>query len=297
MTGTADILAELGLSAGTVTLAYGLVRGAKSLERDASAPALKFLASLLKEGSLADFGKAGATLVPFVFDKIFGTRPFSLKFIARSFLATSFFWLLLLFLKRDSPAQIWGEVKLSFLADYYWLYLGWYFVDWLSLVKARAILKLLGRSATLVSGALFFVIDISLSLALTALALLLFSEWQTFDMLGYFSPDPGGILASIWSQWFSGLGFATRYLDAPMGRATIDFVMVPSTLLTSVWTLLFLVSSLVVELLAPVEQLRRFTLWWFRDIDKHPLTAIAKVAATLLVVSAGAVKAVQWLSA
>jgi hypothetical protein len=71
-----DILSELGseigLPAGAIALAVGLVRGAKALETDASDRALKYFSSLIMEGNFADFGKAGATLVPFVFDKIFG---------------------------------------------------------------------------------------------------------------------------------------------------------------------------------------------------------------------------------
>jgi hypothetical protein len=50
-------------------------------------------------------------------------------------------------------------------------------------------------------------------------------------------------------------------------------------------------------LLLPVDYLRRFTVWWFRDIEKRPLTAIAKVAATLIIMGALAIKLVHWLGA
>jgi signal transduction histidine kinase len=55
-----------------------------------------------------------------------------------------------------------------------------------------------------------------------------------------------------------------------------------------------MISSLLVGLLYPLEYLRRFTLWWFKDIDAHPLRAIAKVAATLIVIGAFALKVVRW---
>jgi hypothetical protein len=64
-------------------------------------------------------------------------------------------------------------------------------------------------------------------------------------------------------------------------------------MLTSVWVMLFLVSGMIAGLLAPIEYVRGFTIWWF-DIDKHPLKAIAKVAATLIVVGAFVLKAVRW---
>jgi hypothetical protein len=57
---------------------------------------------------------------------------------------------------------------------------------------------------------------------------------------------------------------------------------------------LFFVSILLLKLLFPLEYIRRFTLWWFRDIDAHPLRAIAKVAAILIVIGAFSIKAVRW---
>jgi hypothetical protein len=74
----------------------------------------------------------------------------------------------------------------------------------------------------------------------------------------------------------------------------ITQVAAMSTLLTSVWVTLFLLSVLVVKLLQPLEYLRRFTIWWFKDIDAHPLSAIAKVAGTLIVIGAFALKAARW---
>jgi hypothetical protein len=47
-----------------------------------------------------------------------------------------------------------------------------------------------------------------------------------------------------------------------------------------------IVSTLLLKLLAPLDYIRRSTLWWFKDIDAHPVKAIAKVAATLIVIGA-----------
>jgi hypothetical protein len=47
-------------------------------------------------------------------------------------------------------------------------------------------------------------------------------------------------------------------------------------------------------LLALIELIRRFTLWWFKDLNAHPLRVIARVAATLIVVGASAVQAARW---
>ena len=83
-----------------------------------------------------------------------------------------------------------------------------------------------------------------------------------------------------------GLRPITDYLFHHSQNIHLITVASPSTLLTSLWTMLLLVSSIIAILLIPVEYLRRFTAWWFRDIEKRPLTSLAKVAGTLLVIGA-----------
>jgi hypothetical protein len=70
-----------------------------------------------------------------------------------------------------------------------------------------------------------------------------------------------------------------------------------STLPTSIWTLLLFLAGVISTLLIPIDYLRRFTAWWFRDVEKHPLTALSKVAGTLIIVGAVAIKAVRWVGA
>jgi hypothetical protein len=53
-----------------------------------------------------------------------------------------------------------------------------------------------------------------------------------------------------------------------------------STLFTSIWTILILVSTTVLKLLAPVQ---RFTRWFF-DVDEHPLRAVGVVSAALVMI-------------
>jgi len=86
----------------------------------------------------------------------------------------------------------------------------------------------------------------------------------------------------------------TGYFDT--GRdVLLSDVIVPSTLLTSTWTFLLLLSSVITMFLIPIDSVRRFTAWWFRDVEKRPLTALAKVAGTLIVIGAMAIKAVRWI--
>ena len=42
--------------------------------------------------------------------------------------------------------------------------------------------------------------------------------------------------------------------------------------MTSAWVLLFLISTMLASFWPELEYLRRFTVWWFKDIDAHPLS-------------------------
>ena len=57
-------------------------------------------------------------------------------------------------------------------------------------------------------------------------------------------------------------------------------IFVASTLLTSIWITLILLSTIILKLLIP---LQRFTAWFF-DVEKHPVQAIGIVAAALVMI-------------
>ncbi len=274
-----------------------LVEGAKSLEAEARPEAIHAVAAWFRQGRIADLDRVGTVQLPLLFDGIFGTRPLSFRFIRRSILASCVTWLVLMLLKGDGFTEIWTELTQASDWIYYTLFPVWFVVDWLSLIKARLILTLLARGVLLESAFLFLVLDIVLSLALTLAALFLYSQVLTLAWQGSAAASPAKLMWAIWQQWFANFQFIRTYLDAPAGQATFNNVLIPSTLLTSAWALLFLVSSLVVRLLAPLDYVRRFAVWWFRDFDERPLSSVAKVAATLLAIAVGGVKLVRWLSA
>jgi hypothetical protein len=273
------ILSSFGLPAGAVALGYGLVKGADALEADASADALKSISGLLKRGPLTGFGALGATVVPLIFDKVFGQRPLSFKFIYRSVLISILFWVILIFLKHPN----WGEIISSGLryGEFIWISLPVaLMLDWLSLTKARIILNHMITSGKLARTLSFVAADL---VATYLLMLLLWLPITLFTDRNHYPFD----------NFFMFPLAAIDFYSEHKNILYLPSVFVPSTMLTSIWVILFLLSSVILGLLAPLEYLRRFTLWWF-DIDKHPLKAIAKVAATLIVVGAFALKAVRW---
>jgi hypothetical protein len=297
----AALASELGLPAVTMAVAVGLVRGASALEKVTSAPALKLFSDLLTKGDLRNIGKAGAGLVPFIFDKVFGLKPFSLRFISRSVLATTLFWLILLLLRHTSFKNITVNFAQTWQAYVILLPL-WYMLDWSSLLKSRFLITVISQKYAIVSSMFFLLIDLTLSYLLPLLFMAIFGALilavaviaPYFGILTY---DPKLIIPRLRDGLhnYETLRPIVSYFILPSEAIELANVIIPSTLLTSIWSLLLFVSCLVAQLLVPIDYLRRFTAFWFRDVEHHPLTAIAWVAATLIVVGALAIKAVHWV--
>src|SRR5215472_10955391 len=233
-----DVLSQLGLPAGAIALAVGLVRGAGALEKDASEPALKYVSGLLTGGGLSSFGKLGATLVPTIFDSIFGPRLFSYKFISRSFLATTLFWLILIEIKHPN----WGNVLQTILDEINTALLIipiWYIIDFISLIKAKVLLNLITyKRFSFLDTLLFVLLDIIgsyLLIWISAFFIMIVTDY--FFGLGNIRDDLPGFI----QVFLSGEGI-TRYFSIDGREITLGDVIMPSTMLTSVWTLLVIVS-------------------------------------------------------
>ncbi len=284
-----DVLSELGVPAGALGLAVALVRGAKALEEDASKPALKYVSDLLKNSGVVGAGKIWLTLIPVIFERIFGSRPFSAKFFGRSIGATTLFWLILLAVRHPDWDHVWRNLTGGPVAGGLLVIALWYGIDWLSLFKAKWLIDGISRKHTLSAVLLFFLLDLFLSFSLpmipALIAVALNDHGLTLSRIPHFL-----------YEYFT-LNPLRQYFSADSKQLGLGYVVIPSTLLTSVWTFLFFVSSIFVGLLAPIDHLRRFTVWWFRDIEEHPLTAIAKVMATLIIAGAALIKMIRWFAA
>jgi hypothetical protein len=149
---------------------------AKIYEKDASESALRDFSNLLRSGNLTNLGKLINGAIPRVFDNFFGTKPFSWKFISGSFLATTIFWLLLLFVRNPKP-ETWqlgtfyshNTFNVIFLASMY-------IVDWISLCKARLLIRVIISHRNSLWATLQFVcVDIALSYVLPFCLLIMLS--------------------------------------------------------------------------------------------------------------------------
>jgi hypothetical protein len=281
-----DFLAGVIVPGGAVGMAFGVVRGAKALEKDASDQALNFVSGLLVRGNVADFGKLGAAVVPIIFDRLFGSRPFTFQFVFRSFVATTLFWLALLAVRHPDWPRVWQDIEDNM--GIAWLLIpGWYVIDWLSLTKARFLIRMMSQRYALTSLLLFFILDVTVSMILPIFTIEISTFFVESDIF-YKHFDFKDILLI---PYFG----VEKYISLSKEDIRLVSVLYPSTLFTSFWTLFLLISIMVSKILAPLEYLRRFMVWWFRDVDQHPLIAIAKVAAALLVIGAVAIKWARWL--
>jgi hypothetical protein len=291
------ILSEFGLPAGAIALAYGLIKGADALEKEASDDALTYISRLLKKGPLTVFGPLGGAIVPFVFDKVFGKKLLSVKFVLRSFLASIFFWLVLILIRQPDWEQIWHN--LVGYQNSIALSVAVLTLDYCSLVKSRLILDLMLLSKSAVRIVIFVILDVILTFALVLslwvplLVFLLFAIETLTPQVGQHAPTTFEVRSVIDVIWRVMPFVLLDYAREPEIKY-LSQVFVPSTMLTSIWVIMFMISGFIVGLLYPLEYLRRFTLWWFKDIDAHPLRAIAKVAATLIVFGAFALKIARW---
>jgi hypothetical protein len=166
------------------------------------------------------------------------------------------------------------------------------FIDWLCVVEAKLILDIISKRETVLWLVIFVTVDLSSTLFILIVIEILYNT----PILMYVYGD------AFWDRILGSLGeiadFAfhnlTRYFFTESSVFSLIQVVLPSTMLTSIWVILFTMSVVLLKLLAPLEYIRRFTLWWFKDLDAHPLRAIAKVAATLIVIGAFVLKAVRW---
>jgi hypothetical protein len=199
------------------------------------------------------------------------------------------FWLLLLALKHPDWGFVWQSLLRGLNTPASIAIPVWLIIDWISLTKARYLLYLMSTKHASLSVIIFFLLDVVASYLILLIVLV------TVSGLSYItnprSPDILWNAIKLYLQLTPIIDYITR----PSNTVSFFGVLSPSTLLTSAWTLLLVLTFFVAKLLVPLEQLRRFTAFWFRDVEKHPLTSIAKVAATLIIAGATVIKVIRWV--
>jgi hypothetical protein len=273
MAWVSDLVSATGLPAGAATFAVAMYAACAAAEKAARPEALKDIASILKSASWSRSSHPAA-IIERVFKLTFGERHLSWKCIGRSVTASVLIVTILdLYQLRmqgavpeDEPDAVVFLIAMAILILMYSVV-----PDYLALWKTRVLLSWSSsRSGVLwVCGA-----DIFLSLCISSGLIVLISE----VVAGQFTISGRAPLNIL-------QGLILREIPLVFGEQHHKFAMygpiMLSTLFTSVWTILILLSTTVVKLLTP---LQRFTRWFF-DVEKHPIEAIGIVTGALVIIA------------
>ena len=175
--------------------------------------------------------------------------------------------------------------------------------DYLSLAKTRMIIRM-SRSGSFPVLTKLLLMDVFVGIMISILSVIIcieagvvllaivgaqVEEVTTNAGITFGTDDSLSFLRSIYESNSSGaVRMVVEAIVKSIGHfltgadSSIYTVQLTSTLLTSVWIFLILLSTTVLKLITPLHQ---FTSWFF-DVEAHPLQAIGVIAGALVVVAA-----------
>ncbi|MBZ9822362.1 hypothetical protein [Mesorhizobium sp. CA4] len=274
-----DLSSVLGMPVGGALAAAALYHASTVAEKEASRGALRDVACIIKDPSWSRAFRPSAAIER-LFCLTFGERHLSWKCIRRSLYATLIFTLSLS-LQFCIAAKVWPEElwQTYYVKGTIAIVAAGFFADYVALWKTRRLLFLVGkyRSVTFI----LLILDILSSIFISLVMM------TAFDLAETFIDEPGMrdmvFTTFIYDEYQV---FLPRVTDM-IGLFNHDPQFLPliailqlSTLVTSAWMLIILLSGTILKLLEP---LRRFANWFF-PIEEHPIRAIGVVAASLVCV-------------
>jgi hypothetical protein len=303
-----QVLSLLGVSGTGVALATGIYIGAGQIENEMHPQAKKEMALFLKTRSLSHHWKIYHNLIRTVFALLFGERHLSLKCFMRSSAMTLFYIAaisVLFYFKNGTifpnlfaafvepnPANPKGttDYLLIPLAILVFTMLFSIIPDYVSLAKGRAILYAVGKLNKFRYAVAFIAIDVLLSF-LISVSLIIFyayvlkrfyshSSWSLWEETkGIFL----GVVQDLQISFTDKGVVGTQISNVKLSEAVMMSTYVTSTMLTSIWALMTLLSAVLMKIAAPVAYLWKAAAWFF-DVDEHPLKALGSVMAAITLV-------------
>jgi hypothetical protein len=284
-----DLASVLGIPAGAATLAVAIYAACTAAEKAASQQALADIGRILKNTTWERSVRPSA-IIERVFVWTFGERQLSWKCVSRSIVASAVVLSLVALMHRHELASwsfggtsslVWFDTALLLIS----FFAASVIPDYISIGKTRLLTTVID---TVYGHTILIVIfDIILSLIISAVSIYLgralvfaYYSYSICDM----NPGPYSVCKLSISRILYGFTALIEtkqdlsyYLG--IGRGFTYFVMpIPETLMTSIWTILIVLATTALKLLAPVH---RFTAWFF-DVEKHPVQAIGIVAGALV---------------
>ncbi len=310
-----DLASALGLPAGVATLALAMYAACTAAEKAARPEALRDIERVLHDASWSK-GLNPSAVIERVFVWTFGERHLSWKCIRRSAAGTVVFALIgcLLFPRILADTAIASEglaaksgVQPGSVAALGGSLLGVVIVflffgvlpDYASLWKTRGVLNLVHRHRTglLTAPILDVILSILISLvsgiamwvALGSLLLpiggVYLNAEGTTPLMVYDSDKSFAqliVLSNSRANWHWILSTSSRpIIDIFHGQVgSVRGFLLFSTLFTSVWTTLVVLSTVILKLLVPIQH---FTVWYL-PTEEHPIRAIGIVSAALVMI-------------
>ena len=280
---------QLGTGSGGAAIAAAIYAGGIALESEMRADAKKEIAALINAPRLAPDVRTVSRFICETFDLIFGKRHWSWKCFIRSVLASWLFVLsifLIICLKYrsfvdDAAKQSWELISalppsLQISAIFIVILLNMTLLsclpDYLSLYKSRVLLRYLNATVTWRRLIFLVVLDLILSFSVYALASLLVWRYLVGATVEEFT-QTAFVRMSDYYRIVTGTHPQDRF-------SIISLIMALSTMMTSLWTILIIVSSLVLKAIGSFSRVMRLASWMF-DVDAHPIRVLGLVAATI----------------
>jgi len=304
-----DLASVLGIPAGAAVLAVAMYGACTAAEKAARPEALKDIGRILKDPSW-ERSVRPSLIIERLFQWTFGERHLSWKCVRRSAAATllltislgliyhTIFGIEFMPFELVSPTGRLIAVCTAFCTSFTLFAI---IPDYVALLKTRFLITVIVGANSTVSVFFLVISDILLSIVvsfvLVADAYLLLDVagmggsngidwmWLNIHFVMFGTEEIGALILRMASGGVhvqDEILIVLRSMIAPFlgQRSGLSFasIFLSSTLFTSIWTILILLSTAVLKLLAPIH---RFTAWFF-DVDHHPVKAIGIVAGALV---------------
>jgi hypothetical protein len=303
-----DLASTAGIPAGAASLAVTMYAACAAAEKAARPQALNDIARILNDPSV-ERSVHPSGVIEQVFTWTFGERHLSWKCVRRSAIATVLFatfagcflfnaavtdTLVASGRVSDSASGVMGA-SIGVLATLFFFGL---LPDYVALWKTRYLVSVLPRRRF--GLVITPVLDLILSCAIGYLCAVLLWVVVIIAMSAtglYMQPTETGfsytsdprasfidllLRSHSLRNWYEILLVSARgtFPDLMGHVDSLRGLLFLSTLFTSIWTILILLATTALRLMAPAH---RFTAWFF-DVDKHPVQAIGIVAGVLVMI-------------
>jgi len=272
-----DLASGLGIPAGAATLAVAMYAACCAAEKVARPEALQDIARVLQNISWENSVKPSAIILR-IFNWTFGYRHLSVRCIIASLMTTNIFVFTFSFIFFSSLPSFIDPGTLTNFEGVSMSILVFLLIaampDYVSLAKSRIVFSKFIRPRGIVYILFAGLLDVLISILIAIGNVMLYVLIQGAGALYYSYAVLQGMKGLVGQE--------------PLTYWDCYFF---STLFTSVWTSLILLSTTVIKLLSPIHH---FTAWFF-DVDKLPVQAIGIVSGALVMIGAGVWSLVRWL--